>query len=173
MIYPRLGVLVGPLAIEATSRLNADVAIMSGGGITLDGVTNSHALLIEIQRAMIRAAGKVIFCLDSTKFDRRSVAQVCDLSDIDTVITDSGAPIHLVAGLRERGVEVLIASVAPVVTTPAPAPVATPTIQTTRRIRRARQTPVKRPAPSESGSPKPAPTQGGASESADNRMGWD
>src|SRR6266850_3878240 len=30
VIYPRLGVLVGPLAVEAFSKMHADVAIMSG-----------------------------------------------------------------------------------------------------------------------------------------------
>jgi DeoR family transcriptional regulator, fructose operon transcriptional repressor len=34
-------------------QMRADVAIMSAGGITLEGITNSHALLIDIQRAMI------------------------------------------------------------------------------------------------------------------------
>ena len=62
VIYPRLGVLVGPLA-EAFSKIHADVAVMSSGGITLDGITNSHGLLIDIQLAMMRAAAKVIFCL--------------------------------------------------------------------------------------------------------------
>ena len=69
---------------------------MSGGGITLEGITNSHALLIDIQHAMIRAAGKVIFCLDHTKFGRRSVAQLCALSEIDVVVTDSDAPADLI-----------------------------------------------------------------------------
>ena len=32
VIYPRLGVLVGPLAVEAFSKIHADVAIMSAGG---------------------------------------------------------------------------------------------------------------------------------------------
>jgi DeoR family fructose operon transcriptional repressor len=41
VIYPRLGVLVGPLAVEAFSKIHADVAIMSSGGITMDGITNS------------------------------------------------------------------------------------------------------------------------------------
>jgi hypothetical protein len=110
VIYPRLGVLVGPLAVEAFSRAHADVALMSGGGITLDGVTNSHALLIEIQRAMIQAAGRVVFCLDHTKFGRQSVAHLCGLDSIDTIVTDSAAPPELVQALRERGVEVLVAA---------------------------------------------------------------
>src|SRR6266436_637426 len=74
VIYPRLGVLVGPLAVEAFTKIHADVAIMSAGGISLDGVTNSHGLLIDIQRAMINAAQKVIFCFDHTKLGRKSVS---------------------------------------------------------------------------------------------------
>src|SRR5580658_6303984 len=109
VIYPRLGVLVGPLAVEAFSKINADVAVMSGGGITLDGVSNSHGLLIEIQRAMIRAAQRVIFCFDSTKLGRRSVSLLSDLDRIHTIVTDQGAPDELVKALRERGIEVVIA----------------------------------------------------------------
>ena len=58
---------------------------------------------------MIRAAGKVIFCLDHTKFGRRSVAHLCDLSEIDVVVTDSAAPPDLVQTLRNRGLEVIVA----------------------------------------------------------------
>src|SRR5262245_17111153 len=79
VIYPRLGVLVGPLAVEAFSKIHADVAIMSAGGVTQEGITNSHGLLIDIQRAMIQAAQRVIFCFDHTKLGRRSVSQLCEL----------------------------------------------------------------------------------------------
>src|SRR5438093_668074 len=109
VIYPRLGVLVGPLAVEAFSKLHADVAIMSAGGISLEGVTNSHGLLIDIQRAMIQAAQKVIFCFDHTKFGRQSVLPLCDLDCVDTIVTDSGAPPDLVHALRARQLEVILA----------------------------------------------------------------
>jgi len=112
VIYPRLGVLVGPLAVESFSKIHADIAVMSSGGLTLEGITNSHALLIDIQRAMIRAAQKVIFCFDHTKFARRSVLPLCDLDCVDVVVTDSGAPGDLVEGLRARGIDVLVAPVA-------------------------------------------------------------
>ena len=113
VIYPRLGVLVGPMTVEAYSRMRADIAIMSAGGITLEGITNSHALLIDIQHAMLKAAQKIIFCLDHTKFGRQSVSPLCELEMIDTIVTDSRAPQELVAGLRERGVEVIVAPASP------------------------------------------------------------
>ena len=172
VIYPRLGVLVGPLAMEAFSRAHADVAIMSAGGITLDGVTNSHALLIEIQRAMIRAAGRVIFCLDHTKFGRQSVAHLCGLDSIDTIVTDDAAPVDLVEALRGRGVEVLIAAqteplriAKPAAPTPAAAPLKSPapSVRRSRRRVKPRKAPV---APRTASVPTPAsgPSAPGRSE---------
>jgi DeoR/GlpR family transcriptional regulator of sugar metabolism len=112
VIYPRLGVLVGPLAVEAFSKIHADVAVMSAGGITLEGMTNSHGLLIDIQLAMIRAAAKVIFCLDHTKFGRRSVTPLCGLDCIDVIVTDNQAPDELVTQLRAKDIEVIVAPAA-------------------------------------------------------------
>jgi DeoR family transcriptional regulator, fructose operon transcriptional repressor len=109
VVYPRLGVLVGPLAVEAFSKIHADVAIMSAGGVTPEGITNSHGLLIDIQRAMIAAAQRVIFCFDHTKLGRRSVSHLCELESIDTIVTDSAASVELVDSLRACGVEVIVA----------------------------------------------------------------
>jgi DeoR family glucitol operon repressor len=83
---------------------------MSAGGITLDGVSNSHGLLIEIQLAMMQAAQKVIFCFDSSKLGRRSVSLLCGLERIHTIVTDVGAPEDLVRPLREKGIEVVVAA---------------------------------------------------------------
>jgi DeoR/GlpR family transcriptional regulator of sugar metabolism len=113
VIYPRLGVLVGPMTVEAFSKMRADVAVMGGGGITLEGITNSHSLLIDIQRAMLKAAQKIIFCLDHSKFGRQSVSPLCGLDLVDAIVTDSQAPAELVAALRERGVTVVVAPGAP------------------------------------------------------------
>jgi DeoR family glucitol operon repressor len=82
---------------------------MSAGGISLEGITNSHGLLIDIQRAMINAAKKVIFCFDHTKFGRQSVSPLCALDCVDAIVTDSSAPTELVAELRRRGLQVIVA----------------------------------------------------------------
>lgn len=109
VIYPRLGVLVGPVAVETFSKIHADVAVMSAGGISVEGITNSHGLLIDIQHAMINASQRVIFCLDHTKFGRQSVLPLCGLDSADTIVTDSAAPANLVEALRARALEVIVA----------------------------------------------------------------
>lgn len=109
VIYPRLGTLVGPHAVESFSRMHADVAILSGSGIAEDGIYNSHALIVDIQRAMMAGAAKVIFCFDRTKFDRRSTFFLCDFAKVNCVVTDAGAPAALVEKLRAKGIQVVLA----------------------------------------------------------------
>jgi len=107
VIYPRLGVLVGPQAVDTFGRMHADVAILGASGITPEGFFNSHALLIDMQRAMLRAARKVIFCLDHTKFDRRSMYFLCDFARPLTIVTDAATPAMLLDRLRQKGLEIV------------------------------------------------------------------
>jgi DeoR family transcriptional regulator, fructose operon transcriptional repressor len=133
VIYPKLGVLVGPLAVEAFTKLRADVAILSCGGVTEEGISNSHGLLIEIQRAMINAARRVILCVDSSKFGRQSISKLCELDVIDAVVTDMGAPESFLALLRERNIHVTLANGEEVAPMPAlssgPAPEPEPLVE--------------------------------------------
>lgn len=110
VIYPKLGVLVGPLAIASFGQVHADVAIMSCGGLTPDGITNSHGLLIEIQLAMMQAAGRVILCVDHTKFGRQSISRLCGLDAIDTIITNVLPPAEMQTALEKAGVELIVAA---------------------------------------------------------------
>jgi DeoR/GlpR family transcriptional regulator of sugar metabolism len=109
VIYPRLGVLVGPQAVETFSKVHADIAILGASGITAEGIFNSHGLLVDIQRAMLQAAPRVVFCLDHTKFDRRSMFFLGDFSRVGAIVTDSGAPAALLDAIRARGVDVVVA----------------------------------------------------------------
>ena len=110
VIYPRLGVLVGPLAVGSFGQVHADVAIMSCGGITTEVVSNSHGLLIEIQRAMMQASRRVILCVDHTKFGRQSISQLCVLDAIDTLVTDQLPSAEMQSALEKAGVELIVTS---------------------------------------------------------------
>ena len=109
IIYPRLQVLVGSLATNAFKNLNADIAIMGGGGATEEGIMNSHMLLIETQHAMIASAQKVVFCLDHSKIGRRSFSPLCGWDKIDVLITNTEAPEDLLKQIEKQGVEILLA----------------------------------------------------------------
>lgn len=87
----------------------SDVEVLVSGGVTMDGVTNSHGRLIDIQRAMLRAAGKGIFCLDTIKFGCLPLSRLCDLSAIDLIVTDTGVPSSLLEPFQNAGLNIALA----------------------------------------------------------------
>ncbi len=139
VIYPRLGVLVGPLAVAAFTQIHADVAIMSCGGISPDGITNSHGLLIEIQRAMMQAAHRVILCVDHTKFGRQSISRLCGLEAIDTLITERFPSEEMQQALAQAGVELIVAAA------DGPKVILPPRPRATRGVRRKLAAPASSP----------------------------
>jgi DeoR family fructose operon transcriptional repressor len=158
VIYPKLGVLVGPLAVAAFGQVQADAAILSCGGLTPDGITNSHSLLIDIQLAMIHSAQRVILCADHTKFGRQSITRLCGLEMIDTLITDQAPSPEMQAALKGASVEVVIGNVSklPVPETK-PTPIVEPKPALPVRPEPVRPTPAKatRSSPPFPAKPKP------------------
>ena len=59
--------------------------------------------------SMISIAKEVILVTDSSKFKRKSLAFICTIDKIKTVITDSGIPGDDKSRLEAAGVEVIIA----------------------------------------------------------------
>ena len=57
---------------------------------------------------MIATATKTIVLADSSKFGRRGFSKICDISDIDQVITDSGVSPKILEAIKEQGVKVTV-----------------------------------------------------------------
>jgi DeoR family transcriptional regulator, aga operon transcriptional repressor len=55
-------------------------------------VLNTNMDEVGIKQAMIEAAEQVILVTDSTKFGKSGMFRVCDLSEVDLVITDNDIP---------------------------------------------------------------------------------
>ena len=66
---------------------------------------------------MIAGAAKVIFCFDHAKFGRRSTFFLTDFANVDVVVTDAAAPTDLIATLRKKGLEVVVAKLPPLAET--------------------------------------------------------
>ncbi|MBR5451854.1 MAG: DeoR/GlpR transcriptional regulator [Clostridia bacterium] len=81
--------LVGYQAEKMLSGFHVDMAICSCKGIDAEvGVTDSNERDSAVKTAMFQSAKKRVLAVDSTKFDKASFVKVCDLSYVDTVVTD-------------------------------------------------------------------------------------
>lgn len=102
--------LIGPLAERNLQNLYVDKVF-----IGVDGFDTRHGIytpVIEeahLNEIMIRIAKEVIVVADSTKFQRRSFAYICDIDKIHKVITDSGIPEEDKKRLEDSGIKVIIA----------------------------------------------------------------
>jgi DeoR/GlpR family transcriptional regulator of sugar metabolism len=108
-IHARTGVTLGPYANEMLSKIYVRWAVLSVAGINERGYYNSSRLLVETERAMMRAADGVIFVADSTKFGHSSVAHLCDLSEVRTHVVDNKISEDWRSRLVAAGVNLLIA----------------------------------------------------------------
>ena len=108
-LYPKTGVALGPIAVAALEKIHARRLIMSVGGITEKGLFNSNQLLVDTERQMMQAADEVIVVCDSGKLGRSALANLCELSEIDQLVVDSGITPEWRQLVKDAGIELTIA----------------------------------------------------------------
>ena len=108
-IYPRTGVALGPWTVRMLEDIHVHQAILSVGGVTDKWLFNSNVLLVETERQMMRCADEVVVVADHTKIGRPALAQLCEVSAIDTLIVDADLNADQRRLLDRTDVRVLIA----------------------------------------------------------------
>lgn len=102
--------MTGAIPQRVYSDLHVDKAFIGIGGISLeDGLTEYNLEDALVKKALVASAGKIIVLADGSKVGRTTFAAVAPLSSVDTVITDSTAPLQVIEGLRQKGIHVVIA----------------------------------------------------------------
>jgi DeoR family transcriptional regulator of aga operon len=100
---------VGPLAEDLLKEMHADIVFLGVDGFDLQvGLTTPNVLEARVNRAMVKAAQKVVAVCDSSKFNRRSLALIVPTSEIDHLITDDRLPPEELRAIREAGIEVTV-----------------------------------------------------------------
>lgn len=111
-LYPRTGVMMGPAARRALETVHANKAVMGCAGITSAGYFNANALMVEIEQQMMECADEVIVVVDSSKFGRAALAQICELDGVDYLICDDGLEPEWREKIEAAGVKLMLASTA-------------------------------------------------------------
>lgn len=81
--------LIGKKALDGIGSYHVDKAFFSCKGIDLkNGVTDGNVETGGVKQNMLAAADKVYLAVDSSKFGRTAFSKICNLSDLDCVVTD-------------------------------------------------------------------------------------
>lgn len=101
-------ITVGLEAISRIRQLRADLCFLGINAINLDnGVSDNDWDVVQIKKAMIGAAKKVVCLTISEKINSSQPIQVCGLDKIDLLITELAPDDPLLQPYVEAGIEVL------------------------------------------------------------------
>lgn len=101
--------LVGPLAEDVLEEMHADILFLGVDGFDPEiGLMTPNFLESRVNRAMVKAARRVVAVCDSTKFNRRSLSRIVPPSAIHTVITDKNLSREVQEALRAQNIEVTL-----------------------------------------------------------------
>lgn len=97
--------LIGPIAEASLEGLNLDMVFLAVDGISpTAGLTTHHEIEAGTNRALLERARHVTVVADSSKIGKVAFARICQLSQVDELITDDGADGDALVALRDAGV---------------------------------------------------------------------
>lgn len=109
-LRPKQHSLVEPLAGLVLGSIHVGTAFVGCNGVDQEaGITNVNLPETEIKKMILQASQRRVVCADASKLGQVSLAHVCDLDDIDLLITDADADPELVRSLRDTGLTVVLA----------------------------------------------------------------
>lgn len=95
--------LVGPLAVTALENLRVDVLFLGAHGLDADGLTTPNLLEAETNRALARAASRVVVVADSSKWGTVGLSRILPLAEVDVLVTDDALEPEARTALADAG----------------------------------------------------------------------
>jgi DeoR family ulaG and ulaABCDEF operon transcriptional repressor len=93
---------------DAMPRFHAPKLFMGAAAVGVQGIMQADVVLVAAERRLIERAEELILLVDSSKFEG-SGNVVCDLKEVDVVVTDKGIAKRDAAMLSRAGIKVIIA----------------------------------------------------------------
>jgi len=108
-VFREQNIILSAAGDDSMPRFHAPRLFMGAAAIGPQGVMQADVVLVAAERRLIERADEIIILVDSSKFSGPSGHVVCDLDEIDTVITDDGISDADRARLRDAGVNLIVA----------------------------------------------------------------
>lgn len=101
--------LVGEEVLSKAQAIRADVLLFGAHAVTEGVVSETSSEVAAVKRALMRSATSRRLLVDSSKFRPRVFMTVCNVGDLDEIITDDGVPQDEIERMRGAGARITIA----------------------------------------------------------------
>ena len=109
LLYPRYGVLLGPMAENTLATIHTKTLFLSVAGVHGGSLYNQNLLLVQAERRMMECAQRIVLLVDSGKFGQQALAKLCGLEEVDVVVTDQGVSKEHRDAIGAAGCELIVA----------------------------------------------------------------
>ena len=104
--------VVGSYAESFLDNITCGMYFLGVDGIDLDfGITTTNLGEASLNQKCIEVAQVTVVLADSSKFGKRGFGRICNLDQIQHIITDGGVSTEIVQELENRGIKVSIVDV--------------------------------------------------------------
>lgn len=111
VVRPSDGAIVGEDAVAFIDRYKADYAIIGASALDRDGaVLDFDTREVAVARAILRNARTRILVADHTKFDVSAPVRICEIGEVDHLITNAPPPASFCETAAAAGVRIHITS---------------------------------------------------------------
>jgi len=102
--------IIGNYPLQFLDNFNIEICFIGVGGVSIEhGLTDYTFEEIEMKKRVIQRAKKRIVLTDHKKFGRLAPIKICNLSDIDMIITSEGLEQQYKKNIERLGIKLLIA----------------------------------------------------------------
>jgi len=108
-VFREQNIILSPFEDDGASRYRASKMFIGAASIGPHGLMQTDVILVQAERRLLSRADKTIVLVDSSKFDAPAGHAVCDLQDVDIVVTDGGLKASDAEMLKKADVEVVVA----------------------------------------------------------------
>ncbi|WP_018627886.1 DeoR/GlpR family DNA-binding transcription regulator [Niabella aurantiaca] len=110
LIRPNSSSVAGTQALQVLDEISCDLLFLGVDGIDLEhGVSISNIAEASLNRKMIEVSQKLILLADSSKFNKRGLGKICNLDQVEYIVTDRKISEKIVFALQEKGIKVVLA----------------------------------------------------------------
>jgi DeoR family transcriptional regulator, fructose operon transcriptional repressor len=109
LMYPRYGVLLGPMAEASIGNIHTKTLFMSVAGVHQGAMYNQNVLLVQAEQKMMAQAQQTVLLIDSSKFGQQALTKLGDICEVDIVVTDAIADEDRQT-LEKAGCRVIVAA---------------------------------------------------------------
>jgi DeoR/GlpR family transcriptional regulator of sugar metabolism len=113
LMYPRYGVLLGPLTEQSLAAIHTHTLFFSVAGVHEGELYNQNLLLAQAEQKMMEQSKQIVLLADSGKFGQQALTRLFGLEEVDIVVSDAGLSEEYQAQVRRAGCELILAPAEP------------------------------------------------------------